>query len=94
MQDGEVSVSVYIKDESLWVTQKAMSELFDVDESGINRHLKKIFSTGELDEKVVVAKIATITQHGAIKGKHRHLRLRNIWKYDRATDKRRSIEIH
>jgi len=68
-EDGDVSVNAYIKDESLWVTQKAMSELFGVDKSGISRHLKNIFSTGELDEKVVVAKIATTTQHGAIKGK-------------------------
>ena len=68
-EDGDVSVNAYIKDESLWVTQKAMSELFGVDKSGISRHLKNIFSTGELNEKVVVAKIATTTQHGAIKGK-------------------------
>lgn len=68
-EDGDVSVNAYIKNESLWVTQKAMSELFGVDKSGISRHLKNIFSTGELDEKVVVAKIATTTQHGAIKGK-------------------------
>lgn len=68
-EDGDVSVNAYIKDESLWVTQKAMSELFGVDKSGISRHLKNIFSTGELDEKVVVAKIATTTQHGAIEGK-------------------------
>lgn len=53
----------------MWVTQKAMSGLFGVDKSGISRHLKNIFNTGELDEKVVVAKIATTTQHRAIKGK-------------------------
>ncbi|WP_279230021.1 RhuM family protein [Coprococcus sp. AF19-8AC] len=46
-----------------------MSEIFGVDKSGISRHLKKIFETGELDEKVVVAKIATTTRHGAIEGK-------------------------
>ncbi len=46
-----------------------MSDLFGVDMSGIGRHLKNIFSTGELDEEVVVAKIATTTQHGAIQGK-------------------------
>lgn len=68
-EDGDVSINAYIKDESLWVTQKAMSELFGVDKSGISRHLKNIFNTGELDEEVVVAKIATTTQHGAIKGK-------------------------
>ena len=38
-------------------------------ESGISRHLANIFETGELDEEVVVAKIATTTQHGAIEGK-------------------------
>ena len=67
--DGEVSVNAYIKDESLWVTQKTMAELFGVDKSGISRHLKNIFDTGELDETVVVAKNATTTQHGAIEGK-------------------------
>lgn len=67
--DGEVSVNAYIKDESLWVTQKARAELFGIDKSGISRHLKNIFDTAELDEKVVVAKIATTTQHGAIEGK-------------------------
>ncbi|MBQ9886907.1 MAG: virulence RhuM family protein [Lachnospiraceae bacterium] len=54
---------------SLWIIQKAMAELFGVDKSGISRHLKKIFESGELDEKVVVAKIATTSPHGAIPGK-------------------------
>ncbi len=68
-EDGTVSVNAYIKDEDLWITQKAMAELFGVDKSGISRHLKNIFNTGELDEGVVVAKIATTTQHGAMDGK-------------------------
>ena len=67
--EGDVSVNAYIKDETLWITQKAMAELFGVDKSGISRHLKNIFETNELDEKVVVAKIATTTPHGAIEGK-------------------------
>jgi len=46
-----------------------MSELFGIDKSGISRHLTNIFDSGELDEKVVVAKIAIPTQHGAIEGK-------------------------
>ena len=53
----------------MWITQKAMAELFGVDKSGISRHLKKIFESGELDEKVVIAKIATTSVHGAIPGK-------------------------
>lgn len=67
--EGDVSVDAYIMDDSLWITQKAMAELFGVDKSGISRHLKKIFECGELDEKVVVAKIATTSPHGAIPGK-------------------------
>lgn len=46
-----------------------MAELFGIDKSGISRHLAKIFKTGELQEEVVVAKIATTTQHGAVEGK-------------------------
>ena len=67
--EGDVSVDAYILNDSLWITQKAMAELFGVDKSGISRHLKKIFESGELDEKVVVAKIATTSPHGAIPGK-------------------------
>lgn len=65
-EEDDVTVSALIKDETIWITQKAMAELFGVDKSGISRHLKKIFETGELDEKVVIAKIATTTKHGAV----------------------------
>lgn len=39
--EGDVSVDAYIADESIWVSQKGMSEIFGVDKSGISRHLKK-----------------------------------------------------
>ena len=65
----DVSVNALVKDETIWLTQKAMAELFGIDKSGISRHIKNIFDTGELEENVVVAKIATTTQHGAISGK-------------------------
>ena len=67
--DEDVTVNAVIKDETIWLTQNAMAELFSVDKSSISRHLRNIFSEGELDEKVVVAKIATTTQHGAMEGK-------------------------
>ena len=67
--EEDVAVNAVVKDETVWLTQKAMAELFDVDKSTISRHLKNIFREGELDEKVVVAKIATTTPHGAIVGK-------------------------
>ena len=68
-QDGAVNVDVLLKDETIWLTINQMAELFGIDKSGISRHIKNIFETGELDERVVVAKIATTTQHGAIAGK-------------------------
>ena len=68
-EQSDVSVNAIIKDETIWITQKAMGELFGIDKSGISRHLSNIFKSGELDEEVVVAKIATTTQHGAIEGK-------------------------
>lgn len=65
--DDNVTVSAIIKDETIWLTQKAMAELFGIDKSGISRHLAKIFETGELDESLVVAKIATPNPHGKTK---------------------------
>ena len=67
--EENISVNAVIKDDTIWLTQKAMAELFGIDKSGISRHLKNIFETGELDEKVVVAKFATTTIHGALEGK-------------------------
>lgn len=64
--EGVVKVNAVLKDETLWLTQLAMTQLFEVDKSSISRHLKNIFAEGELDEGVVVAKFATTTPHGAI----------------------------
>jgi hypothetical protein len=68
-EKGEVKVDVLLKDESIWLTLNQMAELFGIDKSGISRHIRNIYDTGELEEEVVVAKIATTTQHGAIAGK-------------------------
>lgn len=67
--DGDVSVNAYIKNETLWITQKAMAELFGVQVPAISKHLKNIFNDGELEEQVVVSKMEITTPHGAIDGK-------------------------
>jgi len=67
--DGKVNIDVYFKDETLWLTQKSISVLFEKDRSVITKHLKNIFETGELDKNVVCAIFAHTTQHGAIEGK-------------------------
>lgn len=72
-EDDSVTVSALIKDESIWITQKAMAELFGVDKSGISRHLSNIFETGELDQSLVVAKIATPNPHGRTEGSTQYI---------------------
>ena len=69
VDDSDVSVNAVIQNDSIWITQKAMAELFAVNTPAISKHLKNIFSEGELDEKVVVSKMEITTQHGAIEGK-------------------------
>ena len=65
----DVVVDAMIQDETIWLTQKAMGELFGVDRTSITRHLKNVFETGELVEDMVCAEIAHTTQHGAIASK-------------------------
>ncbi|MVX34411.1 virulence RhuM family protein [Myroides sp. LoEW2-1] len=59
-------INVVVKDETIWLTQKAMAELFDVKVPAISKHLKNIFEEGELDEQLVISKMETTTPHGAI----------------------------
>ena len=66
---GDVNVEAVVRDETLWLTQKAMAQLFGVQIPAINKHLKNIFSEGELIEEVVISKMEITTQHGAIEGK-------------------------
>lgn len=68
-EDGLTKIDVNMVDETVWLTQEQMAELFQRDKSTISRHIKNIFAEGELDEKVVVAEFAITSQHGAIEGK-------------------------
>lgn len=47
-----ISINAIVKDETIWLTQKAMAELFGVNTPAISKHLKNIFSEKELDQKV------------------------------------------
>ena len=68
-QNENVKLKVFIKDETIWATQKQMAELFGVKVPAISKHLKNIFESGELDENVVVSILENTTQHVAIDGK-------------------------
>lgn len=67
--EEDVTVNAVIKDETIWLTQKAMGELFGVQTPAINKHLKNIFAEEELEETVVMSKMEITTAHGAIEGK-------------------------
>jgi len=64
--EEDVSVDAIVKDETVWLTQKGMAELFSVQTPAISKHLKNIFDEGELNESVVVSKMERTTPHGAI----------------------------
>lgn len=62
--EGKVKVDVFFAEENFWMTQKTMSELFDVERSVITKHLKNIFLDGELGKDSVSAKFAHTANDG------------------------------
>ncbi len=62
--ESDANVQVVVKDESIWMTQKAMAQLFDVDKSGISRHISNIYKEGELQRDTTVAIFATVINRG------------------------------
>ena len=67
--NGSVKVEVLLNNETLWLTQERMAELFGVQRPAITKHLKNIFEGHELQEEVVCSILEHTTQHGAIEGK-------------------------
>ncbi|WP_240960268.1 virulence protein [Pasteurella multocida] len=67
--DESVRLNVLIKDENIWLTQKAMAELFDVNPPAINKHLSNIFAEGELEQGATISKMEIVQQEG-----HRHVK--------------------
>lgn len=62
--DEEVSVNALVKDETIWLTQKAMAELFGCSTDNISLHLKNIFADGELEKNSVTEKISATAADG------------------------------
>ena len=64
LPDEEGKVQVVIKDETIWATQKAMAQLFDVNIPAISKHLKNIFDEGELSPDATVSKMEIVQMEG------------------------------
>lgn len=67
--NGKVKVEIYLQNETVWLTQQKIAELFGVDRTVVTKHIGNIFKSGELDEQLVCANFTHTTQHGAIAGK-------------------------
>lgn len=67
--DGKTEVQLRLIDETVWMTQAEMAELFDVSRSSISEHTKHLFNSGELDRKKVVRKFRKEAGQGA-HGRH------------------------
>jgi len=63
-EDGQIKINVQFQDETVWLTQKLMAELFEVTVPTINEHLKNIFLTQELEEESVIRNFRITAQDG------------------------------
>jgi len=73
-EDGKINVDVVLKDETIWLTQKSMAELFDVQRPAITKHLKNIFEDGELEKNQVCSNL----EHTATDGKRYNTEYYNL----------------
>jgi hypothetical protein len=63
-EDGKVNVDVILKDETIWLSQKSMADLFDVNVPAINKHLNNIYEDGELNKKLTISKMEIVRKEG------------------------------
>ena len=66
--DGRVKIETHFENETVWLNQAQIGELFQKSKSTISEHIKNIFKDGELEEELVVRYFRTTSQHGAVKG--------------------------
>ncbi|WP_069637227.1 virulence RhuM family protein [Campylobacter pinnipediorum] len=68
-EDGKAKIELHIENETVYLSQIQLAELFQTTKQNISKHIKAIFKDGELDEKVVVNYKLTTSKHGAVKEK-------------------------
>ena len=76
-EDGRIRIETRMQDETVWLTMNQMAELFDVNKSGISRHLRNVYESGELQREATVAKYATVQNEGS-RGVTRELEYYNL----------------
>lgn len=64
VDDSDIKVNAILKDETIWLSQKGMAELFDVEVPAISKHHTNVFVVGELSEDATVSKMEIVQQEG------------------------------
>ncbi|MGP1440920.1 MAG: virulence RhuM family protein [Treponema sp.] len=64
LPDEDVSIDIFVKDEDIWISQKGMAELFDVNVPAISKHLNNIYDELELDREATVSKMEIVRNEG------------------------------
>lgn len=62
--NGKVKVEIYLQNETIWLSQQKIADLYGVDRTVVTKHIGNIFKSGELNEQVVCAKFAHTTLYG------------------------------
>lgn len=62
--DGDIKVDTVLQNETIWLTQERMAELFGVNVPAISKHLSNIYEDGELSREVTVSKMETVQNEG------------------------------
>ena len=75
-KDGFTKIDVKLENETLWLNQYQLAELFQTDRTSIGKHIKNIYDSGELSEEATCAKTAQVKQEGK-----RHVK-RDIFYYN------------
>ncbi len=92
---GKVNIDVLFQNETLWLTQKMMAELFEINVPAVSKHLKNIFETGELSENTTVSILEIVRKEGkrAVKRKVEYYNLKAILSVGYRTNSHRAIEF-
>lgn len=64
-ENGKINADIILKDETIWLTQKNMAELFDVNSQAITKHLQNIFNDGELQKERTCSKMEQVRKEGS-----------------------------
>lgn len=64
-EKGDTKIDVYFEDETIWMTQKSMTQLYQVAKSSISEHIRNIYQDGELEEAATVRKFRTVQIEGS-----------------------------